>query len=171
MESRIETLKEWTQKDHGVVVYDSKTDPFTGDALFEKIKNKPDIAIIGTTNSGDVFGGFYGVPVPRQGDYFYDPNIFAFSFESRGRCTTPQRFRVKKENRHDALVFFSNYDGCQCVEFKTRRFDGMGLGSPKMRTFCISLSQLFEGLEDTTLTGVNIEYQCMRVVAIHLFDD
>ena len=52
---------------------------------------RPNIAIIGFTTDGDVFGVLYSVSVDRHEGEFDGPNIFAFSFESHGPCMTPQR--------------------------------------------------------------------------------
>ena len=57
------------------------------------------IAVVGCTPKGDVFGGFYSVAVTKQDSEFFDPNIFAFSFESHGRCETPLRFGVRKSGK------------------------------------------------------------------------
>ena len=54
---QIDQLKGWTRKTRSAIVFDSKQDPFTVDGLFERVKGKANIAIIGTTTDGDVFGG------------------------------------------------------------------------------------------------------------------
>ena len=100
----INALREWTGKSSATIIYDSTVDEFTADGLFNKVKGKKDIAVIGFTTDGDVFGGFYSVAVTRQDRNVYDPNIFVFSFESHGRCTTPQRFIVKDVRRKKRTV-------------------------------------------------------------------
>ena len=166
-----DALKEWTGKARETIVFDSTVDEFTYDGLFEKIKGKPNIAIVATTTDGDVFGGFYSVAVTEQGRSFFDPSIFIFSFESHGRCMTPQRFVLKEENRKYASVLFYKKD------FWSGRFvvfDGyLGhffLGNEKSRTICADLSQGFEGIDNTTLTGKenNGAFTCCRLVAIQL---
>ena len=92
-------LKEWTGKTRATLVYDSKVDPFTAGELFVKVKNKPNIAIVGVTMEGDVFGMFHAVAVMKQDIGFIDPDVFAFSFESHGRCKTPQRFVLKNSKK------------------------------------------------------------------------
>ena len=67
--------------------------------MFQKVKGRSNIALVGVTTDGDVFGGFYSVAVTEQEKYFYDPDIFAFSFESRGRRATPQRFVMDATER------------------------------------------------------------------------
>ena len=167
----IRTLNEWTGKSTAIIVYESTVDEFMAECLFQAIKGKPNVAIIATTTDGDVFGGFYSVAVKEQDEFFYDPDIFIFSFESRGRCTKPQRFDVRKKAKADACVAFFNEndsDGC-FVDFD----GGCGellLGNEKSNTWCSNLSDCFEGLEDTTLTGTNRpeKFTCCRLVAIQL---
>ena len=60
------------------IIYDSTVDEFTHDRLFNKIRRKQNIAIIGFTTEGYVFGGFFSVAVTRQDSFFDDPNIFVF---------------------------------------------------------------------------------------------
>ena len=126
------------------------------------------------TTDGDVFGGFYSVAVTELEKDFYDPNIFVFSFESHGRCETPQRFGVKEGVKDKALVdFFWNYhNGFVC--FGVDHVGGFWLGSEKSSSYCFNLSDGFEGIQDTTLTGNNRTWgegpyhHCTRLVAIQL---
>ena len=53
-----------------------------------------------------MFGGFYSVPVTEQIQELFDSNIFVFSFESHGRCMTPQMFAVKEVLKEKACVEF-----------------------------------------------------------------
>ena len=96
-------LKEWTGKASATKIYDSTVDEFTADGLFNMVKGKQNIALVGFTADGDVFGGFYSVAVTEQFKEFNDPNMFVFSFESHGRCATPQRFAVRKEVRGEKV--------------------------------------------------------------------
>ena len=105
----IEALKEWTGASDAAILYDSTVDEFCPDGVFNTIKNKTNVAIIGFTTDGDVVGGFYSVAVPYQGDEFRDPTVFLFSFESHGRCMTPQRFTLRSDARDSAEVYF--YEG------------------------------------------------------------
>ena len=164
------TLKGWTGKTTASVIYDSTVDEFTDDGLFYKVKGRPNIAIIATTSDGDVFGGFYSVAVTEQDEDFHDPNMFIFSFESHGRCMTPQRFVVKVELRGDAGVrFFKNYFEGWFVAFDGGA-GGFFLGNEKSRTWCSTLSFAFEGIENTTLTGNTFpkRFTCCRLIAIQL---
>ena len=52
----INALKEWTGKARATVIFDSTIDEFTRDGLFDNVKAKPNIAIVGFTTDGDVFG-------------------------------------------------------------------------------------------------------------------
>ena len=92
----VNALKEWTGKERASIIFDSVVDEFTHHGLFNKVKGKANIVLIATTTEGDVFGGFYSVAVTEQDEDFYDPDMFVFSFESHGRCETPQMFVVKE---------------------------------------------------------------------------
>ena len=124
-----------------------------------------------TTTDGDVFGGFYSVPVTAPGQHCFDPDLFVFSFESHGLCATPQRFPLKAEARDTANVVVYSDGG-----FKGRfvTFDGgvgwVSLGNQTSDTFCYDLSGDFEGIETTTLTGKRCcePFTCCRLVAIQL---
>ena len=174
MAKGVTALKEWTGKARATIVYDSTKDAFTHNGLFEKVKAKKNIALVGFTTDGDVFGGFYSCAVTQEDDWFYDPNIFAFSFESRGRCTTPQRFAVNEGPKQKAGVCFysKNYSGF--VVFWAGSTSGLSLGNESSNSYCWSMSRGFHGLVDTTLTGKNGHYDkgpfhhCARLVAVHL---
>ena len=168
-------LKAWTGKTHGTVIYDSTADPFTADGLFEKVRGKPNIALVGFTTDGDVFGGFYGVAVTKQDEWFNDPTSFVFSFESHGRCATPQKFVVREGLRRHLGVYFWKNDNRGFVGFWVDGSYGFFLGNESSRSYCYRTSQGLEGLEDTTLTGKNSPnhfngpyHHCTRLVAVQL---
>ena len=117
VERCVDALKEWTGKVSATKIFDSTVDEFMDDRLFEKVKGKRNVAVVGFTTDGDVFGGFYSVAVTKQ-DKYYNPTMFVFSFESHGRCMTPQRFVAKEEMKSRASVeFFKNDFLRQFVEF------------------------------------------------------
>ena len=173
MERCVNALKEWTGKARATIIYDSTVDEFTDDRLFDKIKGMPNVAIIGFTTDRDVFGGFYSVAVDKPDTNFFDPNIFAFSFESHGRCMTPQRFAVWEGLKQNAFVkFFDSSYGF--VQFWVYGFGGFRLGNEKSDSDCWYMSRGFEGVEDTTLTGQNGDreegqvHHCARLIAVQL---
>ena len=93
-------LTRWTGKANATIIYDSTVDEFTyNGGIFKKIKGKENTAVIGFTTDGDVFGGFNTVALTKHGKESSDPNTFFFSFESHGRCETPQRFVVKNDKK------------------------------------------------------------------------
>ena len=170
----VNALKEWTGKSRATIVFDSTVDEFTHDGLFVKVKGKHDIALVGFTTDGDVFGGFYSVAVMEQerDGFFWDRTIFIFSFESRGRCATPQRFDVKEGLNRKHVEFWKN-DSYGFAMFWVDWTGGFWLGNESSNSFCSNMSRLFEGLEDTTLTGnanqSNGSYHhCTRLVAVQL---
>ena len=132
-------------------------------------QGQENIAVIGFTTDGDVFGGFYRVAVTKQDDFFKDPNVFIFSFESHGRCETPQRFVVKEGmSKYASVKFFKDdSDGCFVIFYGCYGF--LLLGNEKSITWRDHLSNGFEGVEDTTLTGTDIrDFTCSRLVGIQL---
>ena len=81
----LDAHKEWTWRSSLSVVYDSAIDGMTVCDMFQRVRGKRNVAVIGTTTAGDVFGGFYSVAMTRE-DVIKDPNAFVFSFKSHGRC-------------------------------------------------------------------------------------
>ena len=164
----ISALKSWTDKASATITYDSRVDPFTNQGLFDKINGKENIALVAFTAEGDVFGGFYSVAVTVQDKAFNDPNMFIFSFESHGRCETPQRFAVKNEVRSSKYMRFWKKNsvfvdvGGSCGFFY--------LGNEKSNTYCYDLSDGYEGIKDDTLTGKAYpeRFTCTHIVAVHL---
>ena len=94
----VSTMKRWVGKERARIIFDSDVDPFTNEMFNFKCMNKPNIAVIGFTTDGDVFGGYLEKEVCEAGKELKDPNHFIFSLESHGRCKTPMRF-LRKEKR------------------------------------------------------------------------
>ena len=161
-------LKHWTGKSRATIIYDSTVDEFTYNGLFEKVKGKRNIALIGTTTEGDVFGGFYNLPVTKRWEEFYNPTIFAFSFESHGRCATPQRFAVKERVSAKGYVRFYKNLSTAFVVFGLTGVGGFLLGNEQSDSSCNYMADCFEGLQNTTLTGSNRIHHCTRLVAVQL---
>ena len=173
MASGVEALKQGTGKGSATIVYDSTVDPFTDIGIFDKVEGRRNSALVDFTTSGDVFGGFYGVAVTERYKEFYDSNIFAFSFESHRRCETPQRFVVMEGKKTKANVFFDNIWGF--VQFKVDGAGALFLGNEMSRSYCENMSDAFERVQDTTLTGRNgriwgkgPDRHCARLVAVQL---
>ena len=122
----MEALKRWTGMANATTVYNSAFDGFTANCLFDMVRGKPNIAIVGFTEDGDVFGGFYGIAKELQGKDLFDPTMFAFSFESHGRCLTPQRFPVKEKKL--SMVEFVCCDSSGFVSFFVDHVSGFSLG-------------------------------------------
>ena len=166
----LNALKEWTGKSTVTIIYDSMVDEFTDECMFQTVRGKPNIAIVATTTEGDVFGGFHSVAVTEQNKQLYDPNIFAFSFESHGRCMTPQRFYLSNESNGMAVgVFFKNNTLGRYVMFHGAN-GGLSIGNEKSNPWCFYQSQCLVGVEDTTLAGKedSEKFTCSRLVAIQL---
>ena len=172
----VNALKGWTGKACASILFDSTVDEFTADGLFNKVKGRPNISTIGFTTDGDVFGGFYSVAVTEQDEWFDDPTSFVFSFESHGRCKTPQRFVVKERLREKAFVWFWKDDRNGFVQFGVHDYSCFCLGNEGSYSFCYAISFAFDGLEGTTLSGKKDFYYsddgvyhfCSRLVAVQL---
>ena len=170
----VNALKEWTGKAKATIIYDSTVDEFTDNGIFNNVKGKQNIALVGFTSDGDVLGGFYSVAVTVQDWGFKDPDMFIFSFESHGRCMTPQRFPVKNERlKKFSFVGFWKNNSQGFVNFGMGCVGGFYFGNEKSKSWCDNLSRCFEGLEDTTLTGktglnTEDEHHCSRLVALQL---
>ena len=173
MTQNINALKEWTGKSRATLLFDSILDEFTNDGLFEKVATRLNVALIAFTENGDVFGGFYTVAVTEQEQRFDDPNLFVFSFESHGRCATPQRFVLKEEAKDGAFLFFylgdedMNEDGLLVKLDVDFTLGGLCIGRDNSGTFCEGASDAFDGLESTTLTG-RYPTPLVRLIAVQL---
>ena len=169
----INALKAWTGKERATIIYDSTVDEFTDDGLFNKVVGSENIAVIGFTTDGDVFGGFYSVAMTNQ-DFLYDRNVFVFSFESHGRCETPHRFAVKRKLKDEAFVGLYKNVRNGLVLFGVFGHCLFYLGNEESNSYCRDLSQGFEGIQDTTLTGESSSWDdgpfhhCTRLVAVQL---
>ena len=174
VQNPVNKLKEWTGKASATIIYDSTVDEFTADGLFTKVKGKKYVALVGFTTDGDVFGAFYSVAVTEQSECYKDPTLFVFSFESRGRCTTPHRFALKKGLNEKVYVVFWKFDSNGFVWFGVFDCGVVMFGNEGSNSRCKDMSDAFEGLENTTLTGKNFHFpdgpfhHCARLIAIHL---
>ena len=173
MTNGVKALKEWTGSSSATIVYDSNVDSFTHEGFFNKIQGKRDIAVVAFTTDGDVFGGYYNMAMTRQDTNIYDPRVFVFSFESHGRCLTPQMFAVKQRLRDEANVWFDSDCDKGFVLFWVTRVGGFWLGNQSSKSYCNDISEGFERLGDTTLTGKNGTnkgpfHHCTRLVALQL---
>ena len=172
MATKIRSLKAWTGKASATIVYDSRVDPFTHAGLFSKVFNRPNVALIGETRTGDVFGAFYSVPVREQDQRIFDPTIFAFVFEAHGRCATPQKFALRGEVKQRASVSFLNSSLDGFVWFGVSTTHGFHMGNHETTGTCEGLSTVFDGMEDSTLAGRERTrtdpLRFTRLVAVHL---
>ena len=173
LERGVRALMRWTSAHRAVVVYDSVAERFTAWSLFSKIRDRSNIAVVAFTADGDVFGGFYRVAVTEADEDVRDPNVFVFSFESRGRCATPQQFPTRHDKKRAMTVRFRT-DGDDGLFSLCAGTGGVFLGTELSNSFCCGLSSVFEGVEDTTLTGASGQrkhgpfHRCLRLVAVHL---
>ena len=111
------------------IVFDSTFDKFTDDRQFDNVVGREDIAFVGFTTDGDVFGAFFIFAVTKQNIPFFDPTMFGVSFESNGRCETPQRFVVKESLKDEAYVQFRKDDNNLFAVFGCLMVPASGLGN------------------------------------------
>ena len=168
----VERLLRWTGKARAAIIYDSAVDEFTDGGLFNAVQGKPNIALIGFTTDGDVFGGFHSVAVTEQ-DKAHDPSIFFFSFESHGRCMTPQRFGVKEPWRTEASVEYHRNLYFGRVGLWGDAGYGFSLGDERYNTFCSFTSMgfkevVFSTFPDKTRGANPLYFRCTRIVAVQL---
>ena len=170
----IRRLEGWTATKHGRVVYDSRVDPFTAHGLFTAVCQKPNIAIVGFTTEGDVFGGFYSVAVFDTCLFFHDPHLFAFSFVRDGPTLTASKFTLKAVYEKNAFVFFLENSTNGFVYFHGGK-GGFFLGGPKSDSYCQDMATTFEGLDEERFrvkpgSPTGPYYYCQMLVAVQFSD-
>ena len=162
----VDTLKEWTGTTNATILFDSTTDEFTHDGVFQKLRGKKNVALIATSDGKDVFGAFYSVAVTQQRKEFRDPTMFVFCFECHGRCKTPHRAAVWEDVSKWASVEF--YTGPNAfVHFTVFNRGSLYLGTDKTTSASPNLSLAFRGIANDTFTG-RTQFRCVRLVAVAL---
>ena len=166
--------KGWTEKNTTKTLFESTTNEFDAHHFFESVRGKEDVAVIAFTSKGDVFGGFYHIPVHVHNKESYDQNIFLFSFESNGRLHGPQHFKVSTSKRNQVFVRVFDKGGL-FVWFGSEN-GSLGFGPEKgtPHSFCCNVERVFDGLANTDLTGSfstmadEQTFFVVRVVALQL---
>ena len=118
----VDAFKQWTGKANVNILFDSTVDEFTKQGLFDKVVEKPNIAVVVFTDGGDVFGVYSAVAARTEEVPFEDPDMFVFLFQSRWRRGTMKRFLATEEGRQDYFVLFlpDNSNGV-FVQFASHR--------------------------------------------------
>ena len=96
MTKGVKALKQWTWLPEVTLIYDVKTDPSTTDALIDKSLMLTEHRHQWVQERPGLVGAFCCV-TGMKNERFNDTTIFAFSFESHGRCMKLQRFMVGEE--------------------------------------------------------------------------
>ena len=169
MSQCINALRKWTGKKNVLVLYDSMADECSTYTFFDSIKGKEQIAVIGFTPEGDVLGYYCKACLLRQDTTIFDPDLFLFSFESRGRCKTPKRFLPKRGVKNDLGLGFSiHWASDSFANVFVARCGSISFGNERLKDGCSGLSKAFKDMEDLTLTGN--QYPCYsRLIAVRLF--
>ena len=113
-------------------------DEFTDELLFSILTRKPNVAIVWFTMEWDVLGGG-GLQLCcyRTDECINGPKmfIFAFSFESRGRCETPQQFFLSRWLKESASVEFGKGKQLRFVWFGVSNAGILWLGNESSDSF------------------------------------
>ena len=165
----IEALKAWRELPNVTLIYDSTVDPFTMEDLFQRVVDRPFVSYIAFTSDGDIFGVSLQRAVPPGVRQVQDGHLFVFSFESHGRCETPQMFRPPSDRIGGTYLTFSNNDN-EFFHTHVRFRGGLAFGDERCATKSWGIADSFPGLEATTLTGKpdNERYTCTRLIAVQL---
>ena len=172
MQMGLQALKGWTQKQNATIIFDSSYDPFVFNVFHERVMNVQDVAVVGFTSEGCVFGGFFHRPVGVVNVQVEDPHVFAFSFASRGACETPQQFvppDVLQAVSPPGVRLMTNDSGF--IRFSVGGVQGFSLGNQQSKTSSSECSIGFRGMNDEILSGKpgKSKYTCVRLVALRLF--
>ena len=166
-----QALSAWFGMANAKVVYDSDEDEFCSAAFARHVLARDNVAVVATTDDGDVFGGFCAAPVTSLFTRHVDPSVCLFSFASHGRCPTPARFPQARPADNPAFVEVWNNDQRGFLAFGGVSGGFVCLGNECLYSCADALAAAFDGLDDTTLTGatgfgVYIHYR--RLLVIHL---
>ena len=172
MQMGLQALKGWTQKQNVSTIFDSAYDPFVADVFHERVMNVPDVAVVAFTSEGCVFGGFFHRAVEAVNAQVADQQVFAFSFESRGACETPQQFLPCEQLREATPPGVRLTTGDSgFIRFSLAGVNGFSLGSPQSKTSAFECLVGFRGMRNEILSGKpgKSKYTCTRLVALRLF--
>ena len=162
------SLTQWTGKPEATVVFDSLVDALAVDTFAQAVTGTPDVALVAVTTDGDVLGAFFSGALTGPDVACPDASVFVFSFESHGRCMTPQRFVLKPSAVEHASVRLLPAPGVG-VEFLFSERASLLLSDDQTPSTTSSLSEAFDGLEDETLVGANATpFRCSRLIGMHL---
>ena len=163
----VPVLKTWTGAQSADVVFDSVEDGEDSWTFNATLEGKAPVAVLCWTEDGDAFGVMFTEPV--EGKCVSRHPFSVCSFESHGRCITPQRFSMNparvdqcevqlRQDRNGICLLCRSGDASLLLQDGRRMSRGVGLG------------RLFSGMEDTTLVGLSrgAPFRCVRLVVVHL---
>ena len=139
--------------------------------LFGAIRNKPNIAIVATTEDERTFGVHIRRPIAKSDCRVFDPDLTVFVARPGDADEPYTKFSLRPEVREHAFVRF-----CQCSPKGVVNVgvDGVGqlwIGNDECDSFCEGLSRIFAGLGDDGLTGQSGRdhvFHCTRVVVLDM---
>ena len=146
-------FSDWFGTANAKILYDSDVDEFCSATFARHILSRDNVAVVATTDDGDVFGGICAAAVTSLFTQHVDPSICLFSFESHGRCPTPARFPQARPEDNPAFVEVWKNDQRGFLAFGGVSGGFVCVGDERLYSCADSLADAFEGLDNTTLTG------------------
>ena len=139
--NNISQLEEWSGLKDSTVLYDSDIDGKESSIFRKKIMKQSKLYFIVIDSNDNVFG-HYHPGVIDTGDK-QDENIFLFTLNSNGRCEVK---KFDKKDRDTGTYIQGGNHYYSCSGYSTRQID-------TDESFVDDISDFFEGIEKTTLTG------------------
>ena len=167
--SKLWALEGALGKHHGRFIYDSALEGLGHKELFAKVKNHENVAVMGVTPSGDVFGGFVATPIKKQNSSTFDKEMVTFSFVAHGKDTPEGQPIIKHATGNCDFVYFGKEKAFSFVQFWLGG-EGLVLGGEEAYHSFYNPSYVSS---PTTARGPDAKtdspyHHCTRLVAIQL---
>ncbi|KAL7715420.1 TLDc domain-containing protein [Entamoeba marina] len=165
------TLQVWTRHSQCNLIYDSDKMSQSLDEFNSCVMNKPCLYFIVTTCCGYSFGAYLKRPITKTDKYTEDPSHFIFSFVSPKEINTP----IKYDAKHDMNCGIKLYKRGNRLFHVGNRISGAFsiFKTTHCESYCVRLSDVYQGMEGDELTGTSIIDQkfCVdRVLVIQMYD-
>ena len=149
-----QTVLDWVKGSRTAVVFDSDRDGMERSSFVASVVGRSNVMLVVFDDAGNVFGAFAKSLVKRAGKWVKDKGWFVCSFASRGVPVQPQRWARKRDDVTDPKrAFLLNDDPASGNWVSVGDFPcGIRIGSHNWN-HCRSLSLLFDGIGDLTLSG------------------
>ena len=165
-------LSAWTGKHRATTLFDSTVDEFTASAIFQRLCMKRNIVVVGVTEDGEVFGGFYDWPLASPGTFVRAPGLFVFSFP-QSTDAVPQKHPVRAGMRElvGAVLFRTAHHAFLWLGVFS---NGLAFGTDRTPSSCRNASEIFEGLDAAPFprggrtSGTRTFFQCVRLLVLQM---